>query len=52
MHEKEILYVYDKEEDWLLVQSQKDDKIGYVPGNYVEEVCIFVSDHGLRLDIC
>lgn len=34
-----MLNVFGKEEDWLLVQSQKEGgKIGYVPGNYVEEV--------------
>ncbi|EKM59126.1 uncharacterized protein PHACADRAFT_191439 [Phanerochaete carnosa HHB-10118-sp] len=37
--EDEVLYVYDKDEDWLLVHSQKEGgKVGYVPGNYVEEV--------------
>ncbi|KAF9462614.1 hypothetical protein BDZ94DRAFT_1260849 [Collybia nuda] len=35
--EDEILLVFDTEQDWLLVQSRKDDeKAGYVPGNYVE----------------
>ena len=39
--EDEVLHVYGKDEDWLLVQSQKEGgKIGYVPGNYVEEVCL------------
>ncbi|KAI9001408.1 hypothetical protein BD414DRAFT_474538 [Trametes punicea] len=37
--EEEILNVYDKDDDWLLVASQSDEgRIGYVPGNYVEEV--------------
>ncbi len=37
--EDDVLYVYDKEEDWLLVQNEKDDgKVGFVPGTYVEEV--------------
>ena len=37
--EDEMLYVFDKDDDWLLVQSQKEGgKVGYVPGNYVEEV--------------
>lgn len=37
--EDEILHVYDKDEDWLLVSSTSEEgKIGYVPGNYVEEV--------------
>ena len=32
-----MLLVYDTDQDWLLVQSQKEDgKAGYVPGNYVE----------------
>jgi SH3 domain. len=35
--EDELLLVFDTEEDWLLVQSQKDGgKAGFVPGNYVE----------------
>lgn len=36
-----MLLVFDRDEDWLLVQSQKEGgKIGYVPENYVEEVCL------------
>ncbi|KAI0698514.1 hypothetical protein C8T65DRAFT_10646 [Cerioporus squamosus] len=36
--EDEILDVYVKEEDWLLVSSRSQEgRIGYVPGNYVEE---------------
>lgn len=39
--EDEVLHVFDKDDDWLLVQSQKEGgKIGYVPANYVEEVRI------------
>lgn len=39
VNEDEILYVYGKDDDWLLVRSQKEGgRIGYVPGNYVEEV--------------
>ncbi|KIY73779.1 hypothetical protein CYLTODRAFT_386449 [Cylindrobasidium torrendii FP15055 ss-10] len=35
--EDEILYVFDTEEEWLLVQSKSDHgKAGYVPANYVE----------------
>jgi hypothetical protein len=35
--EDEILLVFETEQDWLLVQSQKaGGKAGYVPGNYVE----------------
>lgn len=35
--EDEILLVFDTEDDWLLVQSQKEGgKAGFVPGNYVE----------------
>lgn len=37
--EDEILNVYDKDEEWLLVASQSEEgRVGYVPGNYVEEV--------------
>ena len=38
--EDEILMVFDREDEWILVQSQKEGgKAGFVPGNYVEEVC-------------
>ncbi|OCH90954.1 hypothetical protein OBBRIDRAFT_776007 [Obba rivulosa] len=37
--EDEVLYVYSKDDDWLLVRGESDeDRVGYVPGNYVEEV--------------
>ena len=47
MNEDEVLLVFGKEEDWLLVQSQKEDgRVGYVPGNYVEEVStLFACGH-------
>ncbi|KAI0796812.1 hypothetical protein C8Q75DRAFT_802490 [Abortiporus biennis] len=36
--EDDILYVFDRDDDWLLVQKHDDDsRVGYVPGNYVEE---------------
>ncbi|KAF8845883.1 hypothetical protein BDN67DRAFT_961539 [Paxillus ammoniavirescens] len=36
--EDEILLVFDREDDWILVQSQKEGgRAGFVPGNYVEE---------------
>lgn len=39
VNEDEILHVYGKDDDWLLVHSQKEDgKVGYVPANYIEEV--------------
>ncbi|KAF9649370.1 hypothetical protein BDM02DRAFT_3186395 [Thelephora ganbajun] len=35
----EILYVYDKDDAWLLVHSQKPGgRVGFVPETYVEEV--------------
>ena len=38
--EDETLLVFNAEEEWLLVQSQKEGgKAGFVPGNYVE-VCL------------
>ncbi|KAI0347122.1 hypothetical protein BDW22DRAFT_1480808 [Trametopsis cervina] len=38
LEEDEVLYVFAKDDDWFLVQSQKEGgRIGYVPGNYVEE---------------
>lgn len=37
--EGEALSVYDKDDDWLLVKCERDGgKVGYVPGNYVQEV--------------
>lgn len=31
--------VFDHEDEWILVQSQKEGgKAGFVPGNYVEQV--------------
>lgn len=41
--EGEILMVFDREEEWLLVQSKEGGKAGFVPGNYVEEVCICIE---------
>jgi hypothetical protein len=42
--EDELLFVFDTEEDWLLVQSQKEGgKAGFVPGNYVEVFLITFS---------
>jgi hypothetical protein len=35
--EDEILLAFDREDDWLLVQSQKNGgKAGFVPANYIE----------------
>ncbi|KAI6164823.1 hypothetical protein EDD17DRAFT_1474079 [Pisolithus thermaeus] len=37
--EDENLLYFDREDDWILVQSQKEGgRAGFVPGNYVEEV--------------
>lgn len=37
MKEDDVLLVYETDQDWLLVRSQKEDgRAGYVPGNYVE----------------
>lgn len=35
--------VFDREEDWILVQSKEGGKAGFVPGNYVEEVCTCIE---------
>ncbi|KAI6105621.1 hypothetical protein F5141DRAFT_139555 [Pisolithus sp. B1] len=36
--EDEHLLFFDREDDWILVQSQKEGgRAGFVPGNYVEE---------------
>lgn len=38
INEDDVLLAFELEDDWLLVQSQKEDGgAGYVPGNYVEE---------------
>ena len=52
VNEDEVLHVYGKDDDWLLVHSQKEGgKVGYVPGNYVEEVR--ASSHSpAELPIC
>ena len=43
--EDELLLVFDREEEWILVQSQKEGgKAGFIPGNYVEEV-LFGPSH-------
>jgi actin cytoskeleton-regulatory complex protein SLA1 len=34
--EDDVLLAFDQEDDWLLVQSEKDGKAGFVPANYVE----------------
>ena len=46
------MHVYDKDEEWLLVQDPSDEgRVGYVPGNYVEEVC-FPSSFTLFISWC
>jgi hypothetical protein len=46
MKEDDVLNVIDREDEWLLVQSQAPDgHAGFVPANYVEEVFINVSSH-------
>ncbi|CAK5275563.1 unnamed protein product [Mycena citricolor] len=38
MKEDQTLHVFDREEEWLLVQTEEDGgKAGFVPANYVEE---------------
>lgn len=42
--EDEILKVFDYEEQWILVKTDRDGgRVGYVPESYVEEV--WVPDH-------
>jgi actin cytoskeleton-regulatory complex protein SLA1 len=42
--EDDILLAFDQEDDWLLVQSEKDGRAGFVPANcvevYLEDICI------------
>ena len=44
--------VFDREDEWVLVQSRKESgKAGFVPGNYIEEVCFRIvseSPYSLR----
>lgn len=45
--EDEILLVFDKEDAWLLVQSQAEGgKAGFVPENYVEVrlACLLIEN--------
>ncbi|KZT62262.1 hypothetical protein CALCODRAFT_490018 [Calocera cornea HHB12733] len=36
--EGDVLIVYDKEDDWILVKGdQRDSKVGFVPGTYVQD---------------
>ncbi|KDQ64469.1 hypothetical protein JAAARDRAFT_75108 [Jaapia argillacea MUCL 33604] len=45
IREDEILDVFAKEEDWILVQSRTDGGLaGYVPANYVEEARFATGD--------
>ena len=47
--EDEILYVYDKDEAWLLVHSQKPGgRVGFVPETYVGEVRFIFTPLHLR----
>lgn len=42
--EDDVLYAFEAEEDWLLVQTDKDGgKAGFVPVTYVEEVLLFTQ---------
>ena len=37
--EDEVLFAFDSEDEWLLVQTDKDGgKAGFIPVTYVEEV--------------
>lgn len=36
--EDDVLYVFDKDEDWWLVSLGEGGKVGYVPGNYCADV--------------
>lgn len=46
MKEDDVLNVIDREDEWLLVQSQAPDgQAGFVPANYVEEVPIHPASH-------
>jgi hypothetical protein len=48
--EDEDLNVIDREDEWLLVQSQSPNgRAGFVPANYVEEVCLRSTDVVNRL---
>ena len=35
--EDDLLLVYEKDDEWLLVKIDGQDKLGYVPANYVQE---------------
>jgi hypothetical protein len=40
MKEDEVLRIFEREDEWLLVQSDAEGgRAGFVPANYVEQVC-------------
>ena len=49
-----MLYVYDKDDAWLLVHSQKPGgKVGFVPENYVTDVgIIFTTEYLFCMTFC
>jgi hypothetical protein len=40
MTDGQVLNVFEREEDWILVEAENQGKyfVGYVPANYVEDV--------------
>jgi hypothetical protein len=48
--EDDVLLAFEQEDDWLLVQSEKDGKAGFVPANYVE-VCPCYNSFASRMFI-
>lgn len=49
IREDEIVMVFDREDEWTLVQSQKEGgTAGFVPGNYIEEVRIYFVSRNVR----
>ena len=48
--EDDVLYAFDTDEEWLLVQTEKDGgQAGFIPVTYVEEVQYLIVFHGICL---
>lgn len=46
MGEDDLLQVFEKDEEWLLVRLDSGGKLGYVPGTYVQEEAGSAGDTG------
>lgn len=48
--EDEVLYAFDAEEEWLLVQTDKDGgKAGFIPVTYIDDVSSLATVYTVSL---